>query len=98
MSQNLVIFQNFKAIERKNLKADISYGIKIHWRTDSKKSLDVNEVNNTLNNRIELITRESAEITALVQASIAALTDDPNTKETHQSLDYIPSIIVDGFR
>jgi hypothetical protein len=35
MLQNLVIFQNFKAIERKNLKADISEQILIKIQTKS---------------------------------------------------------------
>lgn len=67
-------------------------------RTDVKKSLDQNEVNNTLNNRIAIITTQSAEIGELVNASVTALTDDENSDETRQYLDYVMSIVVEGFK
>ncbi|OHS95209.1 Dynein heavy chain family protein [Tritrichomonas foetus] len=74
------------------------------WRTpalfsrpDVKKSLDQNEVNNTLNSRIALITTQCAEIDELVRSSVSALTDDPDSHETKQYLDYIMSIVKDGF-
>ena len=66
-------------------------------RSDVKKSLDQNEVNNTLNSRIAIITTQCAEIDELVHSSVTALTDDPNSSETKQYLDYIMSIIKEGF-
>ena len=67
-------------------------------RTDVKKSLDQNEVNNNLNNRIALITTESQKIQELVQSSVSALTDQPDSEETKQYLDYLESLIVEGFK
>ncbi|KAH0788142.1 Dynein heavy chain family protein [Histomonas meleagridis] len=67
-------------------------------RTDPKKSLDKNEVNNTLNNRIALITQQSQEIQELVNSSVKSLTESPDTPETHQYLDYISSLIQKGFK
>ena len=67
-------------------------------RQDVKKSLDQNEVNNTLNTRIALITTQCAEIEDLVNSSVTALTDDPDSQETKQYLDYIMSIVEEGFK
>jgi hypothetical protein len=67
-------------------------------RLDPKKSLDQNEVNNTLSARIALITEQSQEISQLVKSSVDKLTDNPDSPETHQYLDYITSLIRKGFR
>jgi hypothetical protein len=69
-------------------------------RTDVKKSLDQSEVNTTINGRASLITAQSAEIADLVRGSVAALTDnaDADSPETKQYLDYVMSIIVEGFK
>ena len=67
-------------------------------RQDPKKSLDASEVNNTLNHRVSLITQQSQEIAELVNSSVSALTDNPNSPETHQYLDYISSIIEQRFK
>jgi len=67
-------------------------------RQDPKKSLDQNEVNNALNSRIQSITLECQYIAQLVQASVSALTNDSSTSETKQYLDYIESLVVEGFK
>ncbi|KAK8861127.1 hypothetical protein M9Y10_012822 [Tritrichomonas musculus] len=67
-------------------------------RQDAKKSLDPSEVNNTLNARVALITQQAQEIAELVQSSVSALTDTPDTPETKQYLDYIASLIQQGFK
>lgn len=67
-------------------------------RQDIKKSLDQAEVNSTLQNRADLITRESEEILALVNDSVRSLTTEPDSPETKQYLDYVQSLIVNGFK
>jgi dynein heavy chain len=66
-------------------------------RTDAKKSLDTSEVNNTLKAREETIRQQAQEISQLVHASVAKLTDKPDSPETRQYLDYIASLIREGF-
>jgi dynein heavy chain len=68
--------------------------------TDVKKSLDAAEVNAVINARSTLITTQSAEIAELVRGSVSALTDsaDAGSLETKQYLDYVMSIIVEGFK
>jgi dynein heavy chain len=66
-------------------------------RTDVKKSLDAAEVNNILKLREETIRKQAAEISDLVHASVAKLTDKPDSAETKQYLDYVASLIREGF-
>ena len=67
-------------------------------RPDSKKSLDPAEVNNNLNSRVALITQQSQEISELIKSSVDSLTDNPDTPECRQYLDYIKSLIHDGLK
>jgi dynein heavy chain len=66
-------------------------------RTDVKKSLDAGEVNNTLKTRDELIRQQAVEIAELVRTSVSKLTDKPDSPETKQYLDYVASLIREGF-
>jgi hypothetical protein len=66
-------------------------------RLDPRKWLDQNEVNNTLNGRIGLIIQQSQGISQLVKSSADRLTDNPDSPETHQYLDYIKSLSREGF-
>jgi pyruvate carboxylase len=54
-------------------------------------------VNNTLKARIVLVTQQSQEISQLVKSLVNNPTDNPDSSETHQHLDYITSVIREGF-
>jgi dynein heavy chain len=60
-------------------------------RTDPKKSLDAAEVNNGLREREEVIRQQAADLAELVHASVAKLTDRPDSAETKQYLDHVAS-------
>jgi len=73
-------------------------------RTDLKKSLNYEEVNNLLATKTAIIQQESQEIRALIKKTVVSLTGIPEDSEedpddaTKQYLDYIASIIHEGFK
>jgi hypothetical protein len=69
-------------------------------RADLTKSFDPADVGAAISVGAALIAEQSAEITELVRASVAALTGsaDAASPEARQCLVYVMSIIVDSFR
>jgi hypothetical protein len=61
-----------------------------------KKSLDVEEVNNTLKPREDKIRKKAIKIANLVRATVDKLTDRLDSPETKQYLDYVASLIREG--
>ena len=96
-------FSELHNMSTSNIK-DIKNKI-LEWKTpalfarpDAKKSLDQAEVYTTLQNRSATISKEAEEIIGHVRDSVKLLTDDPSSPETKQYLDYVQSLIVDGFK
>jgi hypothetical protein len=65
-------------------------------RSDTKKSLDPNEVNNQLTKRSTLISAERQQILVLIQSSVTLLTGDDagalNSPVSRKYLDYIGKV------